>query len=77
MNLIAQARAMGVHRYRNDCDRMVILRCIGPNTFFQEKVVSCWKIGCLIVHQRAGLTPGVMVSLWWNFSIQSAPMNCP
>jgi hypothetical protein len=56
---------------------MVILHCIAPITFFQEKVVSCWKIGCLIVHQRAGLTPGVMVSLWWNFSIQSAPMNCP
>ena len=49
MNLIAQARAMGVHRYRNDCDRMVILRCIGPNTFFQEKVVfplEDWLFDC-------------------------------
>ena len=49
MNLIAQARAMGVHRYRNDCDRMVILRFIGPNTFFQEKVVfplEDWLFDC-------------------------------
>ncbi|MCP9860635.1 hypothetical protein KBZ34_16580 [Cyanobium sp. Cruz-8H5] len=56
---------------------MVILRCIAPTTFFQEKVVSCWKIGCLIVQQRAGLTSGVMVSPGWNCSIQSAPMTCP
>jgi hypothetical protein len=49
MNLAAHARAMGVHRYRNDCDRMVILRCIGPNTFFQEKVVfplEDWLFDC-------------------------------
>ena len=40
---------MGVHRYRNDCDRMVILRCISPNTFFQEKVVfplEDWLFDC-------------------------------
>lgn len=30
---------MSVHHYHNDCDRMVILRCVGPNAFFQEKVV--------------------------------------
>jgi hypothetical protein len=49
MNLTAHAKAMGVHRYRNYCDRMVILRCIGPNTFFQEKVVfplEDWLFDC-------------------------------
>ncbi|MFM7652465.1 MAG: DUF1830 domain-containing protein [Vulcanococcus sp.] len=32
--------------YRNSSDRMVILRCIGPDSFFHEKVIfpfECWS----------------------------------
>ena len=32
--------------YRNSSDRMVILRCIGPQSFFHEKVIfpfECWS----------------------------------
>ena len=32
--------------YRNSSDRMVILRCIGPEAFFHEKVIfpfECWS----------------------------------
>jgi hypothetical protein len=30
---------MATCRYHNVSDRLVILRCIGPNAFFQEKVL--------------------------------------
>lgn len=32
--------------YRNGSDRMVILRCTGPDSFFHEKVIfpfECWS----------------------------------
>lgn len=32
--------------YRNSSDRMVILRCVGPESFFLEKVLfpfECWS----------------------------------
>ncbi|MCP9806906.1 DUF1830 domain-containing protein [Cyanobium sp. T1B-Tous] len=40
---------MGDHHYRNDCGQMVILRCIGLNAFFQEKIVfplEDWLFDC-------------------------------
>lgn len=49
MDLNAHVRIMGIHHYRNDLEQMVILRCIGPNAFFQEKVVfplEDWLFDC-------------------------------
>lgn len=40
---------MGICHYRNTSGQMVILRCIGPQAFFQEKVVlpfEDWQFCC-------------------------------
>ena len=40
---------MATCRYHNVSDRLVILRCIGPNSFFQEKVLfptEDWLFDC-------------------------------
>ena len=41
-----RAPAVQTCLYRNSSDRMVILRCIGPESFFHEKVIfpfECWS----------------------------------
>lgn len=40
---------MALCRFRNVSSRMVILRCVGPETFFQEKVIfpfEAWQWSC-------------------------------
>ena len=40
---------MGTHHYRNARNQMVILRCVGANAFFQEKVIfpfEEWLFSC-------------------------------
>ena len=32
------------YSYKNESNRMVVLRCIGPNRFFIEKVILSWEI---------------------------------
>lgn len=42
-------RKMELRSYRNSSGQMVILRCIGPDSFFQEKVVfpfEQWLFAC-------------------------------
>jgi hypothetical protein len=39
VSTIAQPMTMDTCRYQNSSNQMVILRCIGPEDFFQEKVV--------------------------------------
>ena len=38
---------MNTYCYRNIQSRMVILRCVGPNHFFQEKVILPFESWCL------------------------------
>jgi hypothetical protein len=40
---------MSTHHYRNDRNQTVILRCVGANAFFQEKVMfpfEKWLFSC-------------------------------
>ena len=39
---------MIAYSYKNESNRMVVLRCIGPNRFFLEKVILSFEIYTLI-----------------------------
>lgn len=43
---VREVEAVQTCMYRNSSDRMVILRCIGPQSYFLEKVLfpfECWS----------------------------------
>jgi hypothetical protein len=49
LKAIAQPQSMDTCLYHNASNQMVILRCIGPEAFFQEKVVfpfEEWLFSC-------------------------------
>ena len=49
VSLSAQPTTMGTCLYDNASNQMVILRCIGPEAFFQEKVIfpfEEWLFSC-------------------------------
>lgn len=49
---------MGTHHYRNARSQMVILRCVGADAFFQEKVIfpfEDWLFSC---------PPGTRIDIW-------------
>jgi hypothetical protein len=59
--------AMALCQFRNVSGRMVILRCVGPEAFFQEKVIfpfEEWQWSC---------PPGSRVDIW-SYSLMGADL---
>lgn len=50
--------AMHSHHYHNNSGRMIVLRCVGPNNFFLEKVVFPFE------NWLFDSPPGSRVELW-------------
>ena len=48
------------YSYRNDSNKMVVLRCIGPNRFFIEKVILSFEIYSLMAPY------GSRIEIWGN-----------
>ena len=48
------------YSYKNESNKMVILKCIGPNNFFIEKVILSWEIYCLMAPY------GSRIEIWGN-----------